>query len=63
MLSLMREDAKVGLSHLAAWEQVAVVTDVDWLRTATKVFGVAMPGAVRVISNAELDAALACVKG
>ncbi|MBK1620357.1 hypothetical protein CKO42_18315 [Lamprobacter modestohalophilus] len=59
----MWEDAKVGLSHLAAWERVAVVTDVDWLRTATKVFGFAMPGEVRVFSNAEFDAALAWATG
>jgi len=51
------EDAKVGLSHLSAWERIAVVTDVDWLRTATKVFGFAMPGEVRVFSNAEIDGA------
>ncbi|MGD8207949.1 MAG: STAS/SEC14 domain-containing protein [Thiohalocapsa sp.] len=51
------EDAKVGLSHLAAWERIALVTDVDWLRTAAKALGFAMPGEVRVFSNAEIDAA------
>ena len=51
------EDAKVGLSHLAAWERIAMVTDVDWLRAVTKAFGFAMPGEVRVFSNAEMDAA------
>ena len=40
-----------------AWERIAVVTDVDWIRTATKAFGFAMPGEVRVFSNAELGAA------
>jgi hypothetical protein len=53
----MWEDTKIGLSHLAAWERIAVVTDVDWIRMATKAFGFAMPGEVRVFSNAELDAA------
>ena len=56
-LGAMWEDAKVGLSHLAAWERIAVVTDVDWIRMATKAFGFAMPGEVRVFSNAELGAA------
>jgi len=51
------EDAKVGLSHLAAWERIAMVTDVDWLCAVTKAFGFAMPGEVRVFSNAEMDAA------
>ena len=53
------EDAKVGLSHLAAWERTALVTDVDWIRMATKALGFAMPGEVRVFSNIELDAARA----
>jgi hypothetical protein len=43
--------------NLAAWERIAVVTDVDWIRMATKAFGFAMPGEVRVFSNAELGAA------
>lgn len=51
------EDAKVGLSHLAAWERIAVVTDLEWLRSATKAFGFAMPGEVRVFANTELEAA------
>ena len=51
------EDAKVGLTHLAAWERIAMVTDVDWLRSVTKAFGFAMPGEVRVFGNAEIDAA------
>ncbi len=51
------EDAKVGLSHLAAWERIAMVTDLEWIRMATKAFGFAMPGEVRVFSNAELGAA------
>lgn len=34
-----------------------MVTDVDWLRAVTKAFGFAMPGEVRVFSNAEMDAA------
>jgi hypothetical protein len=51
------EDAKVGLSHLAAWERIAVVTDLEWLRSVTKAFGFAMPGEVRVFSNAELEGA------
>ncbi|MCG6939815.1 MAG: STAS/SEC14 domain-containing protein [Thiohalocapsa sp.] len=51
------EDTKVGLSHLAAWERIALVTDVDWLRTTAKAMGFMMPGEVRVFTNAEMDAA------
>lgn len=51
------EDTKVGLSHLAAWERIALVTDVGWLRGATKAMGFMMPGHVRVFTNAELEIA------
>ena len=27
------DDAKVGLAHWTAWDRVAVVTDVGWVRT------------------------------
>ncbi len=47
------DDAKVGLSHWSAWERVAIVTDVDWIATAVKLFGFAMPRAVKVFKNAE----------
>ncbi len=50
----MWDDAKVGLQHLTAWERVAVVTDVEWISTAVKVFGFAMPGHVRIFTNREL---------
>ena len=48
------DDAKLGLKHLAGWERMAVVSDVDWIRAAVKVFGLAMPGHVRVFHNSEL---------
>lgn len=51
------EDTKVGLGHLTAWERIAVVTNLDWLRAATKALGFMMPGEVRVFSNLEIEAA------
>jgi SpoIIAA-like len=50
----MWDDAKVGLKHLAAWERVAVVTDVKWLLTAMKIFGFVIPAQVRVFGNGEI---------
>ncbi|GFE59075.1 STAS/SEC14 domain-containing protein [Geobacter sp. AOG1] len=50
----MWDDAKVGLQHLAAWERVAVVTDVEWIRVAMKAFGFVMPGKLRAFGNDEL---------
>jgi len=50
----MWKDAKLGLKHLAGWERMAVVSDIEWIRAAIKVFGLAIPGQVRVFYNREL---------
>jgi hypothetical protein len=50
----MWEDTKVGLRHFKAWEKIAVVSDVDWIRWAMNIFGVAMPGQVRMFANDQL---------
>jgi hypothetical protein len=55
----MWDDTKIGLKHLTAWERIAVVTDVDWIRTSVKVFGFAMPGHVRVFEISGLAEAKA----
>jgi hypothetical protein len=55
-------DTKVGLEHFGAWERIAVVSDVEWVRGITRLFGVAMPGRVRVYRNADFDSALAWVR-
>lgn len=54
----MWEDTKVGLSHFKSWERIAIVTDIEWLRVMTKVFGFTMPGVVRVFGNSELSEAV-----
>ena len=50
----MWDDLKLGVAHLTAWEKVAVVTDVDWISNATRLFGFAMPCPVKVFSNKEI---------
>jgi hypothetical protein len=55
------QDARLGLTHFASFERVAVVTDAEWLRKAAPVFSVLMPGQVRAFSLAERDAATAWV--
>jgi hypothetical protein len=49
----MWDDAKVGLKHLTAWERMAVVSDVGWIRGAIRAFGLAIPGHIRVFHNHE----------
>ncbi len=53
----MWDDTKLGLKHLAGWEKMAVVSDVEWIRAAIRVFGLAIPGHVRVFHNSELTEA------
>jgi hypothetical protein len=48
------DDAKLGLKHLGGWERMAVVSDVEWIRSAVRIFGIAIPGQVRVFHNREL---------
>jgi hypothetical protein len=50
----MWDDTKLGLKHLSGWERMAVVSDVEWIRAAVKIFGLAIPGHVRVFHNSEL---------
>jgi len=53
-LGAMWDDARLGLRHLAGWEKVALVSDMEWLRTAFQVFAFAIPARVRVFSNSEI---------
>jgi len=50
----MWDDARVGLAHLSAWEKIAVVTDVDWVRAAVGIFRFVIPCPVKIFSNAQL---------
>lgn len=52
------DDTRLGLKHFGSWEKVALVTDVDWIRAAVKIVGMAMPGDVRIFSNQNLDDAV-----
>jgi len=53
----MWDDAKIGLKHPLSWERAAVVTDVEWIRVAIRVFGFVIPGEFRIFHNNELSAA------
>ena len=50
----MWDDTKLGLKHLQSWERMAIVTDIEWIRTAIKIFGLLIPGHVRVFHNSEI---------
>ena len=48
------DDARLGLKHFTGWEKMALVSDVDWIRWSVKIFGLAIPGHVRVFHNRDL---------
>lgn len=54
-------DAKLGfelaIRHRDAWVRSAIVTDIDWIAQATRLFAWMIPGEVRVFPLAELEQA------
>jgi hypothetical protein len=42
------------MKHLGGWERLAIVSDVEWIRAAVKIFGIAIPAHVRLFHNREL---------
>lgn len=52
-------DIKLGLEHLTRWERIALVTDLDWMITATSLFGWMSPGKLKRFPVAGRDAAIA----
>ncbi|MFZ5466473.1 MAG: STAS/SEC14 domain-containing protein [Pseudomonadota bacterium] len=52
------DDVKVGLAHLRAWERIAMVTDIDWIRGAGSILQFVLPCEVKVFANAELAEAI-----
>lgn len=59
----MWEDFKVGFEHLASWERVAIVTDVEWIRHALNAFRFLVPGEIRVFAANFSSEARAWISG
>lgn len=61
------EDIKTGLKTWfrdhAAWRRFALVTDVEWIAKAMRMFAWMTPGEVRIFGLEELDAAKGWVAG
>ncbi len=53
----MWDDAKIGLKHFAAYEKVAVVSDVGWVIGAVKFFSFIIPCPVKIFGNDKLSEA------
>jgi hypothetical protein len=61
------EDTKTGFNlgvrHHSDWIRSAIVTDIDWMARATRLFAWMIPGEARVFGVAELEQAKAWVAG
>ncbi|MEY2167237.1 MULTISPECIES: STAS/SEC14 domain-containing protein [unclassified Rhodanobacter] len=53
----MWDDFMLGIRHISGWDRVALVTDVPWLRTATKATRFLVPADFRLFALAELEPA------
>jgi hypothetical protein len=54
-------DAKLGVLHAFSFKRIAVVTDLDHVRKQVKRVGWAIPGEMKLFSNAQRTEALAWV--
>jgi hypothetical protein len=61
------DDAKLGFDlgvrHHGAWVRSAIVTDLDWMARATRLFAWMIPGEARVFETAALESAKQWVAG
>jgi hypothetical protein len=53
----MWDDTKLGFKHLTGWERIAVVTDIEWIRGAMRVFSLVIPGQIRLFHNRDFSEA------
>ena len=65
--SALWADAKLGFDagvrHHSSWERSAIVTDIDWMARAAKLFAWMIPGEARVFPRAQLEEAKRWVAG
>ncbi|WP_327091748.1 STAS/SEC14 domain-containing protein [Nonomuraea sp. NBC_01738] len=55
-LDALWADLRLGIEKFAAFERVALVTDLDWVRQAVSALGFLIPVKVRVFGTADEDA-------
>ena len=53
------QDLKVGVEHFRASKRIALVTDIEWMKNLTTLFGWMTPGEVRTFPLAQRDEAIA----
>jgi hypothetical protein len=53
------QDLRMGFEHLRDWEKTALVTDIEWMRHATDLFGWMTPGETKTFTLDRRDEAIA----
>jgi hypothetical protein len=53
----LKTGARFGLGHLSDWKRTALVTDVEWVRHMTTLFGWLTPGEIKLFPLVELEQA------
>ena len=56
-LSVMLDDAKIGMKHLSAWDHIALVSDHETINSFVKFFGHLMACELPIFKNAEFEMA------
>ena len=57
------QDLKVGVEHFRAWKRIALVTDIEWMKHMTSLFGWMTPGEVKTFPLAQQGEAIEWVAG
>ena len=57
----MWEDFKIGVEHFTRWDRIAVVTDIDWIKKAVRLFSFLMPATTKLFSQPEAAQARAWI--
>ena len=52
------QDLKVGVEHWRAWKRIALVTDIEWMKHMTSLFGWMTPGEVKTFPLAQQGEAI-----
>ncbi len=59
----LKTGARFGFGHLSDWKRMALVTDVEWVRHMTALFGWMSPGELKLFGLDQLDEAKSWVAG
>ncbi len=57
-IGAMFDDVKTGFSHLAIWEKIAIVTDIQWIVDGARLWGFTIHGHFKAFPSDQLERAI-----